>query len=56
MRPANIVKLFQYFTVPPAASIAALAFSLTAFTLKVNFVFISPLPKFLPYLYWLINR
>ena len=36
---------FTISTVPPAASIAALAFSLTAFTLKVNLLFSSPLPS-----------
>src|SRR5690349_452156 len=36
---------FKISTLPPAASMADFAFSLIAFTLKSNLVFISPLPK-----------
>lgn len=53
-----IVIKSNYFTissVPPAASIAALAFSLAAFTLKVSLVFSSPLANILTVSVWLIN-
>src|SRR6185503_3636668 len=40
---------------PPAASIAAFAFSLTAFTLKVNLPFTSPLPNIFTLSFWAIN-
>jgi hypothetical protein len=47
---------FTISTVPPAASMAALAFALTAFTLKVNLPFNSPLPSILTLSNWLISR
>ncbi len=56
MRPCKLRE--NYFTIstePPAASIAAFAFSLTAFTLKVNLLFNSPLPKIFTLSVWLIN-
>lgn len=54
-RPANIVNYFTISTTPPTASIAALAFSLTACTLKVNLDFISPFARILTFSVRLIN-
>ena len=47
MRLANNRNYLHISTVPPAASIAAFAFSLTALTLKVSLAFSSPLPRIL---------
>ena len=44
MRLASIGNYFNISMVPPAASIAAFAFSLTAFTLKANFAFKFTIP------------